>query len=205
MEKIKAILFDLDNTLLDRTSTFHHFTEQFLENYFGHVESTQDMHDRIVELDQDGYKNKEELFKELLQELPWQTKPEVAELMDFYSREYVRSAVLMDQAREVVGHARTKYRTGLITNGRTLIQYGKIDQLGIRGDFDTILVSEEAGCKKPDPRMVHEKIGQMIEAVFHKIANHAKMREELEAMRSLRLRNWCVAAGYMRKMAGTIA
>jgi putative hydrolase of the HAD superfamily len=153
MNNIKAILFDLDNTILDRTSTFNNFTNSFLKTYFDHLELKQEIFDRIIYLDQDGYKDKQELFSELIEELPWKEKPLKTELLDFYSSEYVKNAVLMEHAREIVQHLRKKYKTGLITNGKTLIQYGKIDQLEIRSDFDLIIVSEEAGIKKPDPRI----------------------------------------------------
>ncbi|OMF16666.1 hypothetical protein BK131_01320 [Paenibacillus amylolyticus] len=153
MDHIKAVIFDLDNTILNRTMTFDAFTQSLINTYFSHLESTEEISKRIIELDQDGYKDKPLLFNELLHELPWAEHPPHAELMEFYGREYVRSSVLMEQAREVVQHLRGKYRTGLITNGQTNIQYGKIDQLGIREDYDHIIVSEEAGVKKPDPRI----------------------------------------------------
>lgn len=161
MQTIQAVLFDLDNTILDRTKTFGKFTDLFLRMYMNHVGSTQNLFDLIVERDRDGYKDKTELFSELLEQLPWKNKPSLDELLDFYRKEYVRCAVLMDRAKEVIDHVRSKYRIGLITNGKTSIQYGKIDQLGIRGDFDVILVSEEAGVKKPDPgifRMALDKL-----------------------------------------------
>lgn len=153
MNSFKAILFDLDNTILDRTRTFGQFTNAFINHYVGHVETTQEIFDRIIDLDQDGYKDKHELFSELLDELPWKVRPEHVELMDFYAEQYVKNAVLMDGALEVITHLRKTYKTGLITNGKTNIQYGKIDQLGIRENFDLILVSEEVGIKKPDPRI----------------------------------------------------
>jgi putative hydrolase of the HAD superfamily len=153
MNNIKAIIFDLDNTILDRTSTFRSFTHSFINNYLAHLAMTQHIFDLIIDLDQDGYKDKQELFSELIELLSWQEKPQLSELMAFYNTEYVKSAVLMNDAREVVQYARKKYKTGLITNGKTLIQYGKIDQLGIRNEFDLIIVSEEAGMKKPDRRI----------------------------------------------------
>jgi putative hydrolase of the HAD superfamily len=161
MNHIKAIIFDLDNTLLDRTLTFRSFTSSLISHYFSHLDVTQPLLELIIELDQDGYKDKEELFTQLLGLPYWQEKPQLSELMAFYNREYVISAVLMDDAREVVQYARTKYKVGVITNGKTPIQYGKMDQLGIRNDFDLIIVSEEAGVKKPDRRifeMAFEKL-----------------------------------------------
>jgi putative hydrolase of the HAD superfamily len=58
MSSIKAIIFDLDNTILDRTSTFKQFTVSFLNNYFSHMEDHQGIHERMIELDQDGYKDR---------------------------------------------------------------------------------------------------------------------------------------------------
>jgi putative hydrolase of the HAD superfamily len=153
MNNIKAIIFDLDNTILDRTHTFKNFINAFLQAYFDHLDSTQEIFERIILLDQDGYKDKIELFSELLEELPWKINPEMSQLLNYYNMEYVKNAILMDQAREVIQHIRKKHKTGLITNGKTLIQYGKIDQLQLRDEFDLIIVSEEAGIKKPDPRI----------------------------------------------------
>lgn len=153
MKDLKAVIFDLDNTILDRSETFRRFARSFVETYFSHRKPLDPLIERIIELDQDGYKDKSQLFDELLEELPWANKPDNKELMDYYQLHYVRNATLMEEAKEVVQAIREKYKTGLITNGRTMIQYGKIDRLGLRNDFDVIVVSEEIGIKKPDPRI----------------------------------------------------
>lgn len=153
MTNVKAVIFDLDNTILDRSKTFGDFTLSFVNTYFNHLENADRLIHRIIELDQDGYKDKAELFEELIVELPWKIKPELNELMDYYQLHYVRNAALMEQAQEVVQHVKSKYKTGLITNGRTLIQYGKIDRIGLRNEFDLIIVSEEVGIKKPNPQI----------------------------------------------------
>ncbi|WP_276357668.1 HAD family hydrolase [Cohnella caldifontis] len=149
MNNLKAVIFDLDNTLLNRTKTFHRFSTSLVDRYFNHIRSTQLIIDRIIELDQDGYKERREMFSEMLQELPWKEKPELNELSEYYSIHYVSNACLMDGAIEMIQHVKASYKVGLITNGRTFIQHGKIDQLGIRNRFDLILVSEEVGIKKP--------------------------------------------------------
>jgi putative hydrolase of the HAD superfamily len=58
--------------------------------------------------------------------------------------------ILMEDALEILQYIKTKYKIGLITNGKIIIQYGKIDKLNLREYFDTIVVSEEAGIKKPN-------------------------------------------------------
>lgn len=153
MKELKGIIFDLDNTLLDRTKTFGQFTTKFLQQYFDHVVETQALYGKIIDFDQDGYRDKTELFAQLIDEFPWKERPTVQDLMSFYEAEYVSSAVAMEHAHEVLSSLRGKYKTALITNGRTMIQYGKIDQLSMRDHFDAILVSEEAEVKKPDPQI----------------------------------------------------
>jgi len=157
MTDLRGILFDLDNTVLDRTRTFRQFAERLADVYVGHI-VTEDERGRIVadiiERDLDGYKDKPLLFAELRTALPWQdgtAPPSVGELLRFYRSEYVNSAILMAHAEELLTYCKGKYKVGLVTNGRTAIQYGKIDKLGIRGYFDAIIVSEEAGVSKPDP------------------------------------------------------
>ncbi len=161
MNNLKAVIFDLDNTLLDRTSTFYQFTAALVAHYFRHIQNIEPIIDRIIDLDQDGYKDKRALFDELLEELPWHERPERNELLDYYSLHYVKNACIMDHAIEMIQYVRKTYKVGLITNGRTSIQYGKIDQLGIRNFFDIILVSEEVGIKKPHARIFEMALERM--------------------------------------------
>lgn len=162
MNAIKAVILDLDQTVLDRMLTFRNYATSFVDTYFKHHENRNELVEDIIRRDLDGYKDKPELFRELLAEYPWTPKPAFEELMDHYKVNYVKHAILMEQAKEVLDYLRTRYKTGLITNGRTDIQYGKIDRLGIRDDFDLIIVSEEAGVKKPNPtifRMALQSLG----------------------------------------------
>lgn len=82
MQNIQAVIFDLDNTILDRKSTFSNFVTSFVDTYFQHLEMKEQISNRIIELDQDGYKDKNELFTELIEELPWRIKPELTELIN---------------------------------------------------------------------------------------------------------------------------
>lgn len=42
---------------------------------------------------------------------------------------------------------------GIVTNGASASQSGKLDTLGIRRYMGTIVMSEEVGLRKPDPRI----------------------------------------------------
>ena len=61
-------------------------------------------------------------------------------------------------------------KLGIITNGATKLQQQKLDALGISELFDTILISETEGVRKPDPLIFARAVGRCgvsaSEAVF---------------------------------------
>lgn len=159
----KAIIFDLDNTLLDRTKTFELFIRKFIQQYFEHVTPTiqDELLVKIVELDEDGYKDKVKLFSELLELLPWQEKPQLDDLIDFYTVNYVHSAILMEDAIELLEWCSSNYKVGLITNGRHIIQDGKVEKLKIKPYFHSLVISESAGVKKPNKQIFDIALQQL--------------------------------------------
>lgn len=56
-------------------------------------------------------------------------------------------------AEEVVRSIKSSCLVGLLTNGPSRLQWGKIERLGIRAWFDGIVVSDDIGIRKPDPRI----------------------------------------------------
>ncbi|WP_213528620.1 HAD family hydrolase [Paenibacillus cisolokensis] len=151
--KLDAVLFDLDNTLLDRDRSFDVFAEMLARHYF--PGETPERHRFIAgqlrAADMDGYKDKHELFRELPDMLSWAGAPAADELFAFYSRHYPEQATLMEAAEELLDYCGERYRLGLITNGGSDVQNRKIDRLGIRARFGAVVVSGDVGIRKPDP------------------------------------------------------
>lgn len=52
-------------------------------------------------------------------------------------------------------------RLGLITNGPSPLQWGKIDRLEIGSHFDAIVVSGDLGIHKPDPRIFFDALARL--------------------------------------------
>ncbi|NGM81035.1 HAD family hydrolase [Paenibacillus sp. 7124] len=165
METIKAILFDLDNTLMDRDRTFRSFAAQFVSHFLGHLEPDQQLEimEDIIVRDADGYRDKDGFFRELSEVLPWREAVSAAEIRAFYDLNYSAHGALMKHAAESLDYLREGgYVLGLLTNGKSDIQHGKIDLLGLRGHFKSIVISGEAGISKPDPaiyRLALDRLG----------------------------------------------
>ncbi|EOS56895.1 MULTISPECIES: HAD family hydrolase [Paenibacillus] len=154
--QLKAILFDLDNTLMDRDHMFRSFAAQLTQECLVPMEETQReaLIAEMIERDNDGYRPKEGFFQELLDWLPWRHKTSLEELKAYYNQHYMTYAKAMDYAEETLRYCRNqKLRLGIITNGHSKRQHEKIDLIHLRPYFDAIIVSGDVDIQKPDPRI----------------------------------------------------
>ncbi len=151
---MKAILFDLDNTLLDRRLAFRRFTERLIDNYMI-IELDSDKPVIIEEIriaDREGYRGKRELYAELYNTYRWKEGVTPESLLAYWFSEFFRCTEVMDGAIEALDLVRDNgLKLGLITNGSVHSQNAKIDFAGLRHYFDAIIVSDEVQKKKPDP------------------------------------------------------
>lgn len=70
-----------------------------------------------------------------------------------YWRNFCRSSALNPGALDTLRQLSRHYRLGLITNGYSDSQRGRLDAAGLSACFDPTLISEEVGIAKPDPRI----------------------------------------------------
>jgi len=60
---------------------------------------------------------------------------------------------LLPDSEEVVRYLSSKYSLVVLSNGFVSVQYKKINRSGLRNYFADIVLSEEVGCQKPNPRI----------------------------------------------------
>ncbi|WP_088105640.1 HAD family hydrolase [Halalkalibacter urbisdiaboli] len=159
----KAVLFDLDGTLLNRDESVKRFVDhqyERLNKVLCHIPKEQYI-TRFIELDERGYVWKDKVYQELVKEfeikgLPWEY------LLEDYIREFKHYCVpfpnligMLDELK------RNNIRLGMITNGKRQFQMDNIQALGIEAYFDVILVSETEGIKKPAPQIFHRALEKL--------------------------------------------
>jgi putative hydrolase of the HAD superfamily len=161
---LKSIIFDLDETLTDRRATIDLFIERLIARYFPDTdEDTQLMiAKRFKEADHNGYRDKQEVYQMLVERLQWVNPPTADEYLSFFRKEIPLCIQPMDQLFPLLRELKSKgLKLGIITNGTVQVQEGKISQLGICEYIDSIVISEEAGFKKPDPAIYMKALDRL--------------------------------------------
>ncbi|MEK5442690.1 MULTISPECIES: HAD family hydrolase [unclassified Fredinandcohnia] len=160
---IKAAIFDLDGTLLNRDESVHMFINAQYDRLKKHVGQIprEKYVARFIELDNHGYVWKDRVFQQLLHEyeirdITWE------ELLQDYICEFKNNCVpfpnLINMLKEL---KRRNIMLGIITNGKGQFQMDNIKALGIEKYFDTILVSEWEEIRKPDPKIFIRALDQL--------------------------------------------
>jgi putative hydrolase of the HAD superfamily len=157
---ITTVLFDLDGTLYDRDRLIQRLAETQYGDFvreLAHVDR-QRFVSRLVALDDHGYRRKDEVYAELGAELGLEPALQ-ARLIDHFWASYDAHCELPDDALSTLETLRARgTRLGIVTNGSVERQSSKIDALGIRSLFETILISEQEGVRKPDSRIFHRAL-----------------------------------------------
>ncbi|CAN5816060.1 HAD family hydrolase [soil metagenome] len=169
---IKAVLFDLDGTLLDREHSLLDFVQQQYRRFPAIVGSAPYpvYVMRFIELDARGRVWKDKVYQQLLAEfsLPDDAWPI---LLEDYVQNFQYYCVGFPGLHNMLQILRAQgYQLGLITNGRTTFQRQTIQALGITDYFATILISEAENIRKPAPEIFQRALSHLgvhaYEAVF---------------------------------------
>lgn len=121
---IKAILFDLDGTLLDRDTSIQNFISNQYERLKPQLSkiSKKDYIRRFIELDCRGYVWKDKVYQSLVSEfeistITWE------ELLSDYNRQFIYSCTPFPNLHQTLDTLlRQGYLLGIITNGLGVFQ-----------------------------------------------------------------------------------
>ena len=160
---IKAILFDLDDTLLDGRTAQNkalddfkiiypalkkmdkiELQEKWREITFKHYDTFQKGE---ITFEESRIRRMQELFLEVGEEI---SREEAKSRFKIYKGLYEKNWTAFNDAKQVLKKLKGKYKLGIVTNGDSIQQREKIEKIGIKEYFDQITISSEVGHAKPE-------------------------------------------------------
>ena len=156
---VDGLIFDLDNTLLDRQAIFLRIAGRFFEEHLcaTTLVARDDAVAMMVRWDGDGYTNREERFSRWFSEWP-EAGLDMGSLTEWYRSEMDRQ---VQPDLEVNGFLASlndqRVPWGIVTNGSSS-QHRNCRAAGLDRLASFVIVSEEAGYAKPDPRIFRDAL-----------------------------------------------
>lgn len=157
---ITAVLFDLDNTLIDRYEAF--------ARLFGHWYDTLPAPDRPPDREEFvsrmanygiGYAPRPEILTDMLNVWPG-SFPNLDSALEVHSELMPEVVAIDTKTRVMLERFRARgVSVGVVTNGTTETQWGKLRKTGIADLVTACVVSEEFGVWKPDPAIFEHALG----------------------------------------------
>ncbi len=140
------ILFDLDQTLLDRNTSLIKFVE-WQVNFFQLVsqENKQAFITRFIELDNNGSVWKDLVYSQLLEDFNIKNFS-VESLLESYINDFNKFCHPFEKVLETIQNLYNKgYKLGLVSNGKSPFQENNFYALGLKEFFSALLHKDLKG------------------------------------------------------------
>lgn len=151
MVSVPLVLFDLDNTLVNRTAAFEKWTEIFISRFHLGPEAAAWIHS----IDGDGITPRPVLLLGAIEEFGLEAS--LDELVSWYAQSYIdcfeRESASIDAVRALQDAG---WAVGVVTNGPTEQQLAKLHQSELEEVVDAVVVSEAFGVSKPNAAIFRE-------------------------------------------------
>jgi HAD superfamily hydrolase (TIGR01549 family) len=165
-ENVKAVLFDVDGTLFDRGLAQRKVLE-IIVRQFRHIFGAFEMErvakafaesDRITTEEFEAGAPSNSLRRKrsrlFLQLLGLRDDEDLADaITEVYVRDYPTVDAAMAGAVPLVKELSQLFIVGVVSNGLPDVQYRKLEAIGLQQVLSRIVLSEEIGIRKPDPRI----------------------------------------------------
>lgn len=174
--RTRVVFFDLDGTLFDHYHSLRLAISAVQRKYTGlagkRIEELIDKYNIALQQAYDDYLNKVITYEEAdirkihlffaALGLPEPSLDEVREFRDAYRAVYRPNRRATPGSIETLARLREHgYRISIITSGQIEDQTAKAQAIGVQHLIERIITSEEAGYRKPDPRIFQYAIKQL--------------------------------------------
>lgn len=156
-----TLLFDLDNTLINRNRAM----KQVMQHWLVHHPDAQSTLDEIMQQDAFGYADRTRFCEWLLDTFGAGTLPYTtpASLLSYIQQQLISNIHPEPEVTALLASLRPAYRMVLASNGSSAVQRGKLKQSGLEQFFapGDIFISGEMEYEKPAPEFFLTLLSQL--------------------------------------------
>lgn len=168
---VQWVWLDLDDTLIDfrtnsllalrltytdcRLDRYFPSCDKWIESYMRHNHALWDRYNR-AEITQDYLRMHRFLdpIREHIDMSETQFAAEARSMDTIYLDHLAQQKCMIDGAMRLVDHLRAHtYNIGILSNGFTDVQHRKLHTVGLDTKVDLVVLSDDIGVNKPDPRL----------------------------------------------------
>lgn len=150
---IKAVIFDMDNTIMDRHGGLYAFSaDQYQRRFSTLPQVTETSYSkRFVTLDNNGRLWKDKVYQQLTAEFNLTTASWETLLAEYVDTFYQFCRPLPGLRKMIAAFQAKATRLAVITNGPYPFQKHNFEAMGVTDAFEFVMVSEQEGLRKPNP------------------------------------------------------
>ncbi|MBB6452504.1 putative hydrolase of the HAD superfamily [Salirhabdus euzebyi] len=165
MRGYKAILFDLDDTLLSRDQAVEKMFLIVLEKCYENVKHSakREMLLKFKEYDNRCYGNNDKtiVLESFFDEFAPNDRLPRNYIQDFWNTNFPHCFSINQNTINIVNAIKMHVKVAIVTNGSTHRQKAKIMNTNLNSCFDVIIISEEVGISKPDKRIFNLALNKL--------------------------------------------
>ncbi|MEI5907952.1 HAD family hydrolase [Bacillus spongiae] len=157
MRDYQAMIFDLDDTLLNRDKAVEKMFLMILDKCYEEVNHSRkkEMLQKFKEYDQRRYgqSDKINVLESLFDEFSPKYRMPRHDIQDFWNQHFPYCFSINQNTINIINIIKKHVKVAIVTNGATQRQRAKINNTNLNSCFDTVIISEEVGFSKPDKRI----------------------------------------------------
>ncbi|MDJ0332870.1 HAD family hydrolase [Planococcus sp. S3-L1] len=151
------MIFDLDDTLLDRNQAVNNLFSILIEDFYENVKeiNKKEMLKKFKEYDKRNYGNgdKTRVLEPFFDEFPTESRLHRNDMLDFWNTNFPNCFSANQNTIDIVNTIKKQVKIAIITNGATKRQKAKMSKSKLDRCFDKVIISEEVGFSKPDEQI----------------------------------------------------